>query len=875
MPLAPGTTLGPYEILGPVGAGGMGEVYRARDTRLDRIVAVKVSKEQFSERFEREARAVAALNHPNICHLYDVGPNYLVMEFVEGHALRGPLPVETALDYARQIADALEAAHEKGIVHRDLKPGNVLITPQGVVKVLDFGLAKTGGVAGDRGADSPTFTMSPTQAGMILGTAAYMSPEQARGKEVDKRADIWAFGVVLYEMLTGKQLFAGETVSDMLAAVLREEPDWQSVPAKVQPLLRRCLEKDPKKRLRDIGDAAAWLDVATPASEQLPPEQSPALWNWMAYGVAATFAIAFAVVSFLHFREKPPAMPDLVRFQVTMPEKVMLTASGAFELSPDGKHLAFSAIGPEGRAGVWIHDMDSAGSRRLPDADTGPLAPPFFWSPDSRFVVFSGSGTKLRKADISNGNAESICDLPAAPIGGSWSPDGVIIFGNNRGGMWRVPAAGGTATPLTVLDGSRNEHSHELPTFLPDGRHFLYFRSSGTPENAGVYLGSLDAKPDQQGLKQIVATRVGAKYVPATATLPAQLFFLREGRLLAQPFDDRRMELVGEATPVAEHVGTIFNTGYFAVSASGVLVYRTGSGDLSQFSWVDRQGVVGAAVTEAGPYAGLALGPDGTRAAVVRSDVANAGVLDLWLVDLARASSTRFTFGPGRSSDPVWSPDGKQIAFSASRGGAQDLYVKPSDGSKEEQLLLKSTHDKFPTSWSRDGRFLLYSSFESNSKSDIWVLPLEGSRKPFPFLETPAIERDAVFSPDGRWIAYSSEETGRNEVFVRAFSPDAGPASGGGKWMISRDGGRFPRWRPDGKELFYSKAPQGAMSVAVTYNPVFQAGPPQDAFPKVPGTVPPDFSPDGKRALAAVPVQNDSLAQFSVLLNWQSALKKR
>jgi len=877
MPLSMGDRLGPYEILAAIGAGGMGEVYRARDTRLDRIVAIKVSKAQFSERFEREARAVAALNHPNICHLYDVGPNYLVMEFVEGEPLQGPLPLDTALNYFRQVADALDAAHEKGIVHRDLKPGNILITRDGVVKVLDFGLAKTGGIAGNPTADSPTFTMSSTQAGMILGTAAYMSPEQARGLDVDKRADIWALGVVLFELLNGEQLFGGATVSDTLASVLKEEPRWERIPARAQPLLRRCLEKDPKKRLRDIGDAAALLDIPTPASSQPSVKQARVRYG-IALGAAALFAIAFGVVSFTHFREGRPAAGDPVRFQITLPDKVNFTATGSFSLSPDGKHLAFSALGADDHPGVWIHDMNSLGARRLPDADTGSLAPPFFWSPDSRFVVFSDGSSKLRKSDISSGAVETICDLPSPPIGGSFNQDGVIIFGNSRGGMWKVPVSGGKAQALTALDASRNERSHELPTFLPDGRHFLYLRSSTVADYSGVYLGSIDTKPDQQSSKLIVATRVGAAYVPASATVPAQLLFLREGRVLAQAFDDRRLELVGDPAPVAEGVGTIFNTGYFSVSANGVLIYRTGNGDLSQLAWVDRQGVVGPALTEAGPYIAAAVAPDGVRAVAVRTDLANSGLLDLWMLDFARGTSARFTFDPGRSLSPVWSPDGKQIAFQSGQVGrstAMNIYQKLADGSKEEQLLLKSDADKSPSSWSHDGRFLLYTTSGANTKADIWVLPLEGSRKPYLSLGTPANERDAAFSPDGRWVAYSSDESGRSEIYVRAFSQEG--ASSGGKWMVSKDSGRFPWWRPDGKELlFYDSGSRTSMSVEVTSSPVFQSGPPKVAFRNLPGTVTPDYSPDGQRALVAVPVRNDGNAQlFNVVLNWTSLLKRK
>jgi Tol biopolymer transport system component len=862
MALSAGDRLGPYEILAPIGAGGMGEVYRARDTRLNRTVAIKVSKEQFSERFEREARAVASLNHPNICQLYDVGPNYLVMELVEGEPVKGPLPLDVALKYAGQIAEALDAAHEKGIVHRDLKPANIMITPGGVVKVLDFGLAKTSASSAS-GAESPTFTMGATEAGMIMGTAAYMSPEQARGKPVDKRADIWAFGVVFYEMLTGERLFAGETVSDTLAAVLKEEPKWTRIPTRVEPLLRRCLERDLKKRLRDIGDVAALLE--------LPVQKQVGSRYRLALGVAVLCAIVLASVSFLFLRERPPAQLDPVRFQISLPDKVGLTGGGSFVLSPDGRHLAFSAIGADGRPGIWIHDMDSLSSRRLPEADTGPLAPPFFWSPDSRFIVFSDGAAKLKKADINGGAIESICDLPTAPIGGSWNHDGEIIFGNNRGGLWRVPATGGTASQLTVLDQTHGERSHELPTFLADGRHFVYLRTSSLPEYGGIYVGSLDSKPEQQSSKQIVATRFGSVYLPNLGRGPGRLLFLREGLLMAQEFDERRMELVGEPARVAERVGTVFNTGYFSASATGALVYRSGIGDRSQLSWVDRQGKTSGAVGEPGPYVFLAVSPDGTRAATVRANVAVDSLQDIWLFDFGRGVSTRFTFGPGRSNNPAWSPDGKRIAFSADRerNSRLNLYQKLADGSQEEQLLLKTDQDKVLSSWSRDGRFLMYTVLDPSTKSDIWVMPLDGNRKPFPFLRTPNNEREGVFSPDGRWVAYSSDESGRNEVYVRAFSPDgADGSSAGGKWMISRDGGVRPWWRPDGKELLYNRSGQTAMSVGVNSSPVFQSGQPSVAFNALPGTSVAAFSPDGNQILVAAPADNNRQSQFTVSLNW-------
>ena len=849
----------------------MGDVYRAVDTRLNRTVAIKVSKEQFSARFEREAQAVAALNHPNVCQLYDVGPNYLVMEFVEGKTLRGGLPLETALSYARQIADGLEAAHEKGIVHRDLKPANIKITPDGAVKILDFGVAKIADPAAASIGDSTTIDAGLTKAGIIVGTPAYISPEQARGKPADKRVDIWAFGVVLYEMITGEQLFGGETDSDKLAAVLRAEPNWDRVPARVEPLLRRCLEKDPKKRLRDIGDAMMVLESAS--REPVEPARGN---RWLPWSVAALLALGLIAVSPLVFRDKESGPPRPVRFTIPLPDKVNFTATGAFSLSPDGSRLAFSAVGPDGRPGVWIHEMDTLQSRRLPGADTGPQVPPFFWSPDSRYVLFS-SEQKLKKMDMAGGAAETVCDLPGPPVGGSWSPDGTIIFGNNRGGLWRVPATGGPATQLTALDPARKERSHELPMFLPDGRHFLYLRASNVPENSGIGIGSLDVKPERQNNKLIVATRYSAAYMPAAGSRPAQLLYMHEGRLVVQQFDDKRLELTGDAVPLADRVGTIYNTGYFSASASGVLIYRTGRGDLSQLTWFDRQGKAGETVGEPSPFTTLEMAPDGKRAAVVRTDASRPGSMDIWTLEFGRGTSTRLTFGPNRSQNPVWSPDGKQIVYSGDRDGLRlNLYEKPADGSREEKLLLASDENKAATSWSRDGRFLLFTAINPKTRADIWVLPMRGDGKPFPFLRTEFSESDAIFSPDGKYVAYTSNESGLLEIYVRSFSPDTkqGLEAKGGKWLVSRDGGRSPWWRADGRELLYIAPSQVVMSVDVAPGPVFQGGTPKPAFAVPQGVIEGEFTPDAKRMLLAVPGDANTSAQFSVVLNWPSLLKK-
>jgi hypothetical protein len=495
MSLAAGSKLGPYEILALIGAGGMGQVYRARDPRMGRDVAIKISAERFSDRFSREVHAVAALNHPNICHLYDVGPNFLVMELVDGESPKGPLPLAGALRFAAQIAEALGAAHEKGIVHRDLKPANIKIKPDGTVKVLDFGLAKLNrdreGADGAASENSPTLTMDMTQAGVILGTAAYMAPEQARGKPVDKRADIWAFGVVLYEMLTGQRLFEGETLSDTLIEVATKEPDWERVPVEVRRLLKKCLEKDPKRRLRDIGDAWELVGQVSdlPPSE---PRAQRAVYALAALAAAAT--IALAALAFVHFREKPPAAP-VQRFEIAAPSgQTQTPGPPAVVLSPDGSRLLFTAPGPSGASLLWLRPLDSLEAHPLNGTEGADGTP--FWSPDSRQIVFTAGG-KLKKIDAAGGSAQVLCDAGRG-FGGFWTPDGKIVFSAVRPSgppdLFEVPEAGGTPSPLPGVDRSVLEF-RGFPTLLPDGRHFVYMRQPGSTIPA-VYLGSLDAKPE-------------------------------------------------------------------------------------------------------------------------------------------------------------------------------------------------------------------------------------------------------------------------------------------------------------------------------------------------------------------------------------------
>jgi Tol biopolymer transport system component/predicted Ser/Thr protein kinase len=868
MPLSAGDRLGPYEIIAPIGAGGMGEVYRARDTRLNRIVAIKVSKEQFSERFELEARAVAALNHSNICILHDVGPNFLVMELVEGRTLaerirEGAIPLEESVAMARQIADALAAAHDKGIVHRDLKPANLKVTPQGVVKVLDFGLAKAvskRSALEDRSISS-TETVGLTQAGVILGTAPYMAPEQAQGKPVNKQTDIWAFGVVLYEMLTGRNPFLGDTVTDTLASVIKEEPEWDRVPAKTRRLLKKCLEKDPKRRLRDIGDAWILLE------EESPAETRRQRLSWLWPSVAAVLLLAALTLGFLYLRHKAPAA-DAVRFEIAPPDKV--TVGNSFDVSPDGRKLAFLATGEDGIPRFWIRSFETFGARPLSGTE-GANAPPI-WSPDSRFIAYDAGG-KLKKIDIASGPAQTICELPGLAVGGSWNKDGVIIFGNDAPGvgLMRVSATGGKVSPLTNIDRSRNESIHVLPSFLPDGRHFIYYRGSHTPENSGTYVGSIDTEPGKQDSRELLVS-ASARYAPSLDSSPGQLLFLRGGTLMAQPFDPTRLQFAGEPMPVAEQVGSYLALGFFSISANGILVYRTRARDFL-LTWLDRQGNAIGRVWEPGPYTSLSVSPDGTRAVVSRNDLSQgATVWNLWLLDLARGTSKRFTSKVGRNDAPVWSPDGSRIVFASSREGgtaALNLYQKLASGAEDEDVLLRSNETKIPTSWSRDGRFLLYTVADQKTKDDIWVLSMDGDHQRTRLLGTEFNESEAQFSHDSRWIAYTSDASGRDEVYVRAF-PEAKE-----DFVVSQGGGSSPRWRDDGRELYYISSDGKVMAADVAAGGLFQAGTPKPLFQVSSGVLAAwNVNADGKRFLFAVPVEQTQ-APFKVVLNWTAALRRK
>jgi len=890
--------LGPYEITGAIGAGGMGEVYRAHDPKLGRDVAIKVLPEAFAHdaermaRFQREAKVLASLDHPNIASIYGLedsgGTRALVMQLVEGPTLAdrirfGPIPVDEAVGIARQIADALEYAHERGIIHRDLKPANVKVTNDDVVKVLDFGLAKA--LEGDSLSldisTSPTISRMATQQGVLLGTAAYMSPEQAKAKSVDRRADIWAFGCVLYEMLTGKVAFPGDSVTDTLAAVIRAESDWSLLPAntpmRIRVLLQRCLQKDPKQRLRDIGDARISLDeVLSGGPDSAPTVAAPVpIWHRsLPWAVAALALVTLGPIALLNLRQSGQIRSELMRLEIPLPEKTTMSINGTFAVSPDGRQLAFAAQGTDGISRLWIRPLGSLEARPLLGTEA-PQFPPFFWSPDSRFVAFDASG-KLKNIDVSGGPRQTLCDLPATAVGGSWNSDGVIIFAQAPGPVMRIPAGGGNPTPLTAF-GSKDESGHLFPSFLPDGRHFLYGGFSRDPSHLGFFVGSLDAKPEEQNSKPFTSD-VESNYV-APSDGSGQVLFIRDGALQAQPFDMRLLTLSGEPVTLAEHVGTFGSYGFFSASHNGVLVYRTGGEEQDlQLTWFDREGNVLTTAGEPRSFMSAALSPDGRRVAFSAIG-ANRGVvsgLGLWFLDLSRGTSARFTFGPA-GENPVWSPDGSQIIFGTRGSG---LYEKLASGVSEEQLILKSTQDLSPTSWSHDGRFLLYTAVDPKTKDDLWILPLEGDRKPFPFLHTEFAESDGRFSPDGHWVAYTSDESGRSEIYVRSFSPSTSGATSNsaGGVLISSNGGTEPRWRGDGRELFYRGADRKLMAVELTLTPAFQAGLPKVLF-RMPEEGGPsagrpmwDATPDGKRFL--LPVPQSSTTPFTVVLNWPSLLKK-
>jgi len=893
--MTPQPSIAHYRITAKLGEGGMGEVYRATDTKLGRDVAIKILPEAFAQdpdrmaRFAREAQVLASLNHPNIATIYGVenagGMSVLVMELVEGPTLAeriapGPLPAEEALPIARQIAEALEAAHERGIVHRDLKPANIKITGPasgnpGQVKVLDFGLAKAPEATGSGDPkNSPTLTMRATQAGVIMGTAGYMSPEQAAGQPVDKRADIWAYGVVLWEMLTGRPLFEGETVSHTLADVLRAEIDLNALPpgtpAVARTILRRCLDRKLKTRLRDIGEARIAIDeyLANPAeaeAEAKPQAATRKPMAWMAAtGVLAVAAIALGI---LYFSQQPSELP-VERFSIGPPDHATFFKRGGvvsdFALSPDGRRLVFSAQAVGGRQQLWLRSLDTFAAQPLAGTE-GAVSP--FWSPDSRSIGFAADGN-LKRIEASGGPALTLASAPNFR-GGTWSREGVILFtANSTSGtpLQRVPAAGGAARATTKLDDRNGELSHRFPWYLPDGRHFLVAASVSSSDHVLVRTGSLDSM-ETKALLDANSNTVYAE---------GHLLYLRESTLMAQPFDPKRLATTGDAVPIAEKVAQnyIANTveGMFSVSGNGLLAYTTGESGSLALTWFDRNGKRLSTIGEGGLLGRVHVSPDRKSAAV---SVQSRNNSDIWIYDLARGLRTRFTFDPAPEQEAVWSPDGRTIVFNSNRKGHFDLYRKNADGTGAEELLYGDGLDKSPTSWSPDGKFLLYNS----NNGDIWVAAMTPGQpaapvETHPWLQTPFAEIQAQFSPDGKWVSYQSNESGRTEIYVAPFP---GP---GGKRQVSATGGTLARWRRDGKEIFFVAPDNKLMAVEVNVKgATLETGETHPLFgPFITGRgFLYDVSPDGQGFLAVAPPEDSGKSAeeaIQVVRNWTATLRK-
>ncbi len=898
MMITPGTKLGPYEIVAPLGAGGMGEVYRARDTRLGRDVAVKVLPSSYSDdkerlqRFEQEACAAGALNHPNILVIHHIdtyeGSPYIVSELLEGETLRdrlhgGALPQRKAIDYSLQVAHGLAAAHQKGIAHRDLKPENIFITNDGRVKILDFGLAKlTGsGDADQSQTDIPTRRVN-TDPGLVMGTVGYMSPEQLRGKPTDHRSDIFSFGAILYEMLSGKRAFRGESKAETMSAILREDPSELSETHKtINPALERvvqhCLEKNPEERFHSASDLAFAIQALSGSAAisgqmvamaaQLERPRLGKYFPWIVAGIFALTSIIllpFAIPSFKH----APARANVTRSAILPPENTSFLALNLFAVSPDGLRLAFIARDAKGQAMLWMRPLDALTAQPLAGTDGISTGSPPFWSPDGRLIAFFAGG-KLKTIDASGGPPQTVCDAPNGR-GGTWNRDGVILFAPNPGGpIHRVSAAGGASTAVTKLDESRRQSTHRWPYFLPDGHHFIY-RVGGTGataqnENNGIYLGLLES----QEQRLILRADTSAAYASG------HLLFAREGTLMAQPFDEKSFQLIGDAFPLAEHLqfDVVITRAIFSVSENGVLAFQSGAarGD-SRLIWFDRSGKQTGQLGEPGFYFQPQFSPDGQKLAVASFDI-RAGSADIWLYELARNVPTRFTFDPASDVAPIWSPDGSTIILSSNRKGPYDIYQKAFTGAGSEEVLLESDETKTANSWSADGRFIVYTSADAkaNTKEDLWILPLFGDHKPFPFLRTQFNESFAQFSTDGHWIAYVSDESGSNQVYIAPFP---GP---GGKWQASRAGGSEPRWRGDGKELFFLAPDNKLMAVDVNAKEsILEIGNAQPLFEVHPNTAPGthyDVTHDGKRFLVASAGEGSS-APITLVVNWTAELKR-
>jgi eukaryotic-like serine/threonine-protein kinase len=902
MALTPGTKFGPYEIQAQLGAGGMGEVYRALDTRLDRTVAIKVlashlsSSPELKQRMEREARSISALNHPHICQLYDIGSqngtDFLVMEFLEGETLaerlkRGALPLPETLKIGSAVAEALAVAHRQGIVHRDLKPGNIMLTPSGA-KLMDFGLAKplglpnTGMGSGAAAAPAPSFTamatmsgpspLSPlTTAGSMIGTIQYMSPEQIEGKEADPRSDIFAFGAVLYEMVTGKRPFAGKSQISLASSILEKDPDPvsatnPSIPPAFEHVVTTCLQKSPDERYlaaHDIRIELTWIAGirSSPAVAIVPgpPSNTRERFGWIA-GVVT--AIVLGVAAGLFF-SRPTQSTQTVRTVVDPPAKVTLNLTGDFAgppvLSRDGTALAFAATSADGKTALWVRPMDTLDAHLIPGTD-GAIFP--FWSPDGRSLGFFADG-KVKTIDLNGGSPLAVCDAPFGR-GGTWGPGGVILFTpGTQSPLLRVSATGGTPSPVTKLDLATHT-SHRWPFFLPDGTHFIYLAINHDPSRAAndsLYYASLDGKENRPLFQSQSNAVYGSGF----------LLFARGGQLMAQPFDASSGTMSGEAQAIASGVVDDVSTWHTDVTASnnGMLVVGSGGTADWQLVWMDRSGKqIGTVADKLTNLQTARISPQGDRIALQ----IDTGMNDIWVLDLARNVRTRLTFGPVSNTFPVWSPDGKWIAYSSDRSGHANLYRKRSDGSGAEELLLTDELVCLATSWSADGKTLFYSRGPAGNNWEVWALPLEGERKPVLVIPHSGNSFSAMgtLSPNGRWMAYTSNESGAAEVYVVAYG------GGQGKWQVSTNEGSKQQWSKDGKELYFANDISRVLSVVPVKESggALQFGTAQ-ALVTTPATQQfiYDVSPDGKRILLNIVAQQVNQS-VTVITNFPAGLKK-
>ncbi len=895
MPIQPGTRLGPYQIAGLLGAGGMGEVYRARDTRLARDVALKVlpaalaSDAQRMARFHREAQLLAAVNHPHIAAIYgleEAGESRaLVMELVEGPTLAerisgGPLPLEEVLPIARQVAEALEYAHEHGIIHRDLKPANVKLTPEGAVKVLDFGLAKVlhdDASAADI-ANSPTLSVAATRAGLILGTAGYMSPEQAKGKPADRRADIWAFGVLLYELLTGQRAYAGETASEAIAHVITRDPAWQALPAatpeRLRHLLRRCLTKDPRARLQAIGEVRIVIEdcIAHPGeaetAEVAPAPGRPAesrMRRTLPWAFAGMMALLAAAGLWGWWRASRPGSRQVVRFVQALPvgQVMPLGTFVPMQISPDGNQIVYA--GSRGKEGGWGHYLRSLDQFQAVALGGEEGFNPFF-SPDGQWVAYQ-SGAVLKKVSVRGGAPVRLATVSLIR-GATWGRQGIIVVGSGLSALLAIPEGGGQPEPLTHVDAKKGESAHRWPHFLPDGRSLLFEVVAGAgTESGSIAILSLETRT----WRKLIESGSSPRYVSS-----GHIVYSQGGTLFAVPFDLRSQTLTGPAVPVLDGVlsAPSITLANYSVSENGTLIYLPGSAvgqETNKIAVVDRRGVEKLLPAPARPFQLPRLSPDGQR---MSSRMAEANV-DVWVYDIPRGALSRLTFQPGEDETSAWTPDGKRIVYgSVTSAGIRALVIKNSDGSGAEEILWQGGDHTHLGAVSPDGRTLAFTDYGASARGDIWILPLEGERKPKVFLQTPFNEFDPRFSPDGRWLAYTSDESGTNEVYVQSFP---GP---GGKWQVSAGGGNSPVWAHNGRELFYRKDDK-MMVVPITTRPQFSSASPKFLFagqylnnPRLEADY--DVFPDGQRFLMLKGTAAGlGPTQYNVILNWGEELKHR